>query len=91
MVWEYPAHDFCIDYEEVHALELPVERLPVEQDHRLTAALLTVRGQHHGFVPQRESAPAPKPMRKNRRKPAASQRVNGRVNGRERSSSEERV
>ena len=31
LVWDYPAHDFVIDFEEAEALGLPVQRLPITQ------------------------------------------------------------
>lgn len=88
IVWEYPSHDFCIDFEEAKSLGLPVQRLPEAQDHKLCAAILEVgRGQYHGFASSRESHQEPKPMRKNRGSATPKQRVNGR----ERSGQEERL
>ncbi len=52
-VWGYPSHDFCIDFEEAMSLGLPVERLPADQDRRLTAAIVAIEeDSYHGFVPQ---------------------------------------
>jgi hypothetical protein len=91
MVWEYPSHDFCIDFEEARVLGLPVERLPEAQDHKISAALLMVgRGDYHGFV-SHESSPAPKSVRRNRGRAASRHRINGKPNGRERHGPEERI
>jgi hypothetical protein len=81
MVWDYPSHDFAIDFEEARTLELPVERLPEAQDHKLAAALLNVERDHyHGFVPSRQTATPVRTVRKNRsagRGTASRRRVNG--------------
>ncbi len=40
LVWDYPAHDFVIDYEEATAIALPVQRLPIGQEKALISAIL---------------------------------------------------
>ncbi len=40
LVWDYPAHDFVIDFEEAHALGLPVQRLPITQEKLLVNSLI---------------------------------------------------
>ena len=85
MVWDYPSHGFCIDYEEALGLGLPVERLPESQDHKICEAILALRGnEYHGFVSSpRNPIQEPKPVRKGRAKPTSGQRQGrGHVNGR---------
>ena len=85
MVWEYPSHDFAIEFEEARDLGLPVERLSEAQDQSLTAGILGVGKDHyHGFVPpqSRTAVSSPKPVRKSRRAPPPRQRVNGSEGGR---------
>jgi hypothetical protein len=51
LVWEYPAHSFCIDYEEADRLGLPVEKLNEEHDHKFCEAIMQLeRGYYHGFA-----------------------------------------
>lgn len=51
LVWEYPAHSFCIDFEEADRLGLPVERLSEEQDHKFCEAIFGLeRGYFYGFA-----------------------------------------
>ena len=60
LVWEYPSHDFAIDYDEALELGLPVKRLDLAQDALLVEAVLEVMKHEvpfYGFVPQ----PKPKP------------------------------
>ena len=67
LVWEYPAHSFCIDYEEADRLGLPVERLSSDHDKRFAEAITKLeRGYYHGFastgahqaaLPKKSSAP----------------------------------
>lgn len=40
LVWDYPAHDFVIDFEEADALGLPVQRLPITQEKLLIDSLI---------------------------------------------------
>jgi hypothetical protein len=40
LVWDYPSHDFDIDFEEAKMLQLPVERLDAKQSDQLTDLLL---------------------------------------------------
>jgi hypothetical protein len=85
MVWGYPSHDFCIDFEEAASLKLPVERLPASQDAKLTEAILAIdKGDYHGFAPILEESPSPRSPKstKSVRKPtrpgtSSSRRVNG--------------
>jgi hypothetical protein len=39
LVWDYPAHDFVIDYEEAKSIGLPVQRLPLAQEKSLINSL----------------------------------------------------
>jgi len=80
MVWEYPSHDFCIDFDEADAIGLPVERLPYEQDLAFCDAIFMLeRGEYHGFVSQPQAQKKPsKPVRSKRTAPSlASRRPNG--------------
>lgn len=40
LVWDYPAHDFVIDYEEAKAIGLPVQRMPISQEKLLINSLI---------------------------------------------------
>ena len=40
LVWDYPAHDFVIDYEEAKGVGLPVQRLPLSQERALIGSLI---------------------------------------------------
>lgn len=92
MVWEYPSHDFHVDFEEAEDVGLPVERLPESQDSRLTAAIFDLEKEdYHGFAPPPppQTAKPSKPLRKAR---TANGRNQGRhVNGSGRGGSAERV
>jgi hypothetical protein len=60
LVWEYPAHSFCIDYEEADRLGLPVEKLSDEQDHRFCEAVLGLeKGYYHGFASSQHASKRP--------------------------------
>jgi hypothetical protein len=53
LVWQYPSHDFVIDYEEVKALGLPVKRLDLAQEELLLdsiSGILGYGGSAYGFV-----------------------------------------
>jgi hypothetical protein len=51
LVWEYPAHSFCIDFEEADRLGLPVERLSEDHDQRFCEAIFNFeKGHYHGFA-----------------------------------------
>jgi hypothetical protein len=52
-VWEYPSHDFCIDFEEAKQHGLPVERLSETQDRQLAKAIIELGKEdyYHGFPP----------------------------------------
>lgn len=51
LVWEYPSHSFCIDFEEAERLGLPVERLTPNHDHAFCEAIFALeRGHYHGFA-----------------------------------------
>jgi Serine dehydrogenase proteinase len=83
MVWEYPSHDFAIEYEEAEELGLPVEKLPAAQDQALTTAILAIGKDHyHGFAPPLPAASPTRniqpPVRARRgRRASRRQRVNG--------------
>lgn len=52
MVWGYPTHDFCIDFDEAERLGLPIERLPDSHEQILAKALVsTDRDSYYGFAP----------------------------------------
>ncbi len=96
MVWDYPSHDFCIDFDEVAAIGLPVERLPEEQDLAICEALFNLeRKEYHGFVSP-PSQPSKRPQaRQKHERPLRQQRspIDGearRVNGRGREGARER-
>jgi hypothetical protein len=95
VVWGYPSHDFCIDYEEAEQLGLPVERLPVDQDRKLTAAILAIEEDtYHGFVPQPpppQQPSAPESTKSVRKATAAKGSSGKRVNGSGGSGQKERV
>ena len=68
LVWDYPSHDFCIDFEEAHdILELPVERLPEAQDRKLAETIFGFGRDYHGFVPPSEQPQEKKTARRPRR------------------------
>ena len=62
LVWDYPAHDFVIDYEEAKGIGLPVQRLPITQEKTLINCLTGMM--KHGLPYLGFAQPAP------RRKPA---------------------
>lgn len=92
MVWEYPSHDFHVDFEEVKEVGLPVERLPESQDTRLTAAIFDLEKEdYHGFAPSIAPS-ASKPSKAVRKKRSQNGRNQGRnANGSGGSRPEERV
>ena len=85
MVWEYPAHDFCIDFDEAKEIGLPVERLPMDQDKLICNAIqLLERDEYHGFV-----SPVTKPksqQKKTSKKAGAMRPKPSSANGAERDS-----
>jgi hypothetical protein len=63
IVWSYPAHDYCNDYDEAKELGLPVQRLKPTHDVLLSEAIFKLdREAFHGFAP-----PETKPRRSVRR------------------------
>lgn len=53
LVWNYPSHDFVIDYDEVRALGLPVKRLELGQEELLLEAMsgiFSYGGSAYGFI-----------------------------------------
>lgn len=87
MVWEYPSHNFCIDFDEAKAIGLPVERLPEDQDAAICEALFNFeRDNYHGFVSpaathtQRAPKKAAKKSVRQQQRPVA-RRAPGSVNG----------
>jgi hypothetical protein len=52
IVWGYPSHEFCIDFDEAKRIALPVEPLPEKQDVALVniLSLLTKDDNYHGFA-----------------------------------------
>lgn len=66
LVWDYPAHDFVIDYEEAQSIGLPVERFPVAQEKSLINAIFGLMNYgipYDGFT-------QPQPKKRQRRKVA---------------------
>jgi hypothetical protein len=91
-VWEYPSHDFCIDFEEAKKHGLPVERLTETQDRRLTKAIIQLgkEDSYHGFPPP----PSSRATKRGKVHKAGAQPKNptrGRVNGHDNRGPEERV
>lgn len=81
LVWDYPSHDFCIDFEEAKGIGLPVEKLSEAQDRRLAEAIINLeRDAYHGFVPQPQ-AQATSARRSRRPVRTTSSRPERRVNG----------
>ena len=67
LVWDYPAHDFVIDYQEAKGLGLPVQPLPLGQEKTLINALtgLTKYGIHYiGFARPQPTLRRTKPAAK---------------------------
>jgi hypothetical protein len=90
IVWDYPSHEFCIDFEEATGLGLPVKSLPEAQDRLLTKALATLDkdSNYHGFAPHEKQPQQAEPLPA---KTAPAARSSRRVNGRHDSGAEERV
>ena len=90
IVWEYPSHEFCIDFEEAEALGLPVERLSESQDRLITEAIVALQkgDTYHGFAPNTQGQGLPQ-VRK-RRSPASA-KLSRRPNGRDDNRPEERA
>jgi hypothetical protein len=69
LVWDYPSHDFAIDFEEARTLQLPVEQLDPKQSDQLVDLILEL-GKHDisytGFVSgaTRKSGASPKKPRR---------------------------
>jgi Serine dehydrogenase proteinase len=91
IVWDYPSHEFCIDFEEATDLGLPVLRLSESQDRLISDAIVNIQREesYHGFAPAIQAPPGPPQVRKKRstQNSKSSRRVNGRDDG----SSQERV
>ncbi len=80
LVWEYPSHNFVIDYEEAGEIGLPVKRLDVLEEKLLIKVILGLGEDdtsYTGFVAKRENARLRRrkqrlqPQRKSRKMPAA--------------------
>jgi Serine dehydrogenase proteinase len=80
LVWEYPAHDFVIDYDEALELGLPVRRMDVGQEKSLIKAILGMEEYeipYVGFVVGQQTKPKrrqSRPKRSSSRKLPASAR-----------------
>lgn len=86
LVWGYPAHSFCIDFEEAEKIGLPVERLHPEQDHKLREATFGLeRGHYHGFAsangPQQQEKENSKVKSVPSKRPVKRDGETGRANG----------
>ena len=92
MVWEYPSHDFHVDFEEAAEVGLPVERLPESQDIRLTEAIFALdKEDYHGFAPAL-TPPTAKPTKTVRKaRPTNGRRSARHVNGSGAGRPEERI
>jgi hypothetical protein len=83
MVWDYPSHDFCIDFDEASAMGLPVERLSPDQDVAICDALFHLeRKEYHGFVSPPNQPPQHKQTKRRTQRPVRQQ--SSPVNGQER-------
>ncbi len=80
LVWEYPSHNFVIDYDEAESIGIPVKRLGLTEEKALIRAILGLQSDdisYSGFVePQqravaRRRTPRPQPRRKPRKVPTA--------------------
>ena len=91
IVWDYPSHEFCIDFEEVLGLGLPVERLSEDQDRLLTRAIVGLQrdDSYHGFATDDSKDAAEPKVREGRAR--AGTKAKQHVNGRDRAGTEERV
>jgi hypothetical protein len=96
MVWDYPSHDFHIDFDEAEEVGLPVAKLSEAQDVQITEAIINLRREYyHGFAPPPPQATktAAKPSRtvSHRARPANGRNQGRRVNGSGRGRPEERI
>jgi hypothetical protein len=67
LVWDYPAHDFVIDYEEARGLGLPVQHLPLGQEKMLVnslTGLMRYGSPYLGFAKPQPAQHRPKPTAK---------------------------
>jgi hypothetical protein len=69
LVWDYPAHDFVIDYEEAQTIGLPVERFPVTQEKSLINAILGLINYGLPYIGFTHPQPQPRRPRVAKRKP----------------------
>jgi hypothetical protein len=87
VVWEYPSHDFSIDFEEAQEIKLPVYRLSETEDRQLTEAIMQLGKDdtYHGFAAQQaptsrtQRQPVQSTRRKSVRKRRSREGTNGRV------------
>jgi len=101
LVWGYPSHAFCIDFEEAKSIGLPVERLPEQLDQKLSDAIFDLeRDDYHGFAQAPPPSQGTRPARPTTRGKARKQvrppnvapvRSERRVNGRDGSGDGERA
>jgi hypothetical protein len=66
LVWDYPAHDFVIDYEEAQSIGLPVERFPVTQEKSLINAIFGLMNYEIPYI----GFTIPQPQKQQRQKVA---------------------
>ena len=79
LVWEYPSHNFVIDYDEAGAIGLPVKRMELGDEKSLIRVILGLQQDeisYSGFVAEPHKAGArriqrPRQQRKPRKMPAA--------------------
>jgi hypothetical protein len=81
LVWEYPSHNFVIDYDEAKEIKLPVKRMDVLEEKLLIKVILGLGeddASYTGFVAKQQRAKARRrkqrsqPQRKPRKMPATS-------------------
>jgi hypothetical protein len=80
LVWEYPSHNFVIDYDEAEAIGLPVKRMDISEEKSLIRVILGLQQDdisYSGFVAtkqgaaRRQRAPRAKPRRRPRKMPTS--------------------
>src|SRR5271157_4537931 len=79
LVWEYPSHNFVIDYDEAESIGIPVKRLGLAEEKALIKAILGLQEDdisYSGFATAQQAASGrrrkqrPTPQRKSRKMPA---------------------
>lgn len=68
LVWDYPAHDFVIDYQEAEAIGLPVQRMPITHEKMLINSLTGLMNNDIPFMGFAKPAIGKKPATKSSRR-----------------------